>query len=115
VNKKGNPLFRAGNTIARGNAGGGRRKTDLARMLEQFAPRVVEVIEERLNSADAPERWRVVKELLPYLWPKKQSVAVAREGEETPSLTDYLAAQEHTAAAVQPALPAAKETAHDHH
>jgi hypothetical protein len=84
-------------------------------MLERFTPRVVEVIEERLNSADAYERWSAVKELLPYLWPKKQAVVVAKAGEEAPSLTDYLAARHRPVDTEQPALSAPMNSTDDHH
>ncbi len=90
MNPHGNPIFTKGNQLARGNPGGGRRKTDLARMLGRFAPRVVEIIEERLSSPDAFERWNAAKEVMPYLWGKKAAVAVT-QGEQPPSLHEYLA------------------------
>ena len=105
MNPYGNPSFTRGNQLARGNPGGGRKKADLARMLERFAPRVVEIIEERLSSPDAFERWITAKEVMPYLWGKKAAVAVTQEG-QPPSLHEYLAWRSESG---EPAPPAPTE------
>ena len=110
MNQTGNLKFIRGNKVALGNRGGGRRKADLAQMLERFAPRVIEVIEEQLRDPEPGVRWVAAKELLPYLWGRKSAVQVTQEGDK-PTLQDYLAAKQAGAnAAVPPPSPEPQAT-----
>ena len=91
MNKRGNPLFSRGNQLAR-RARGVPKKPPVAHLLEEFAPDVVNVVRAMLTGDDPQARWTCAKEILPYLWPKRASVAVQ---DEKPALTlaDYLNAK----------------------
>jgi hypothetical protein len=82
------PRFRPGKREAI-KARGKPKKPVIARLLAQFAPRVITVVEEMLTSPDPQMRWTCAKEIIPYLWSKKAAVAVQEE-KPLPSLTEYL-------------------------
>ena len=91
MNKRGNPLFARGNRLAQ-KARGVPKKPVIAHLLEDFAPDVVKVVRTMLTSDDPQMQWTCAKEILPYLWPKKSSVAV--QDEKPPvTLADYLNAK----------------------
>jgi hypothetical protein len=83
--------FQPGNQLAK-KARGTPKRPKIAFMLEQFAPNVIQVVRDMLNSENKQDRWTAAKEVLPYLWGKKSTVSVAPQ-EEKGSLADYLAAQ----------------------
>ncbi|HEV8715909.1 MAG TPA: hypothetical protein VGX03_24160 [Candidatus Binatia bacterium] len=87
------PRFRPGKREAI-KARGKTKKPVIAHLLEQFAPRVITVVEEMLTSPDPQMRWTCAKEILPYLWPKKAAVAVQEE-KPVPSLAEYLAVKQN--------------------
>src|SRR5262245_12901502 len=101
MSQRGNPGFIKVNKVALGNRGGGRKKAEIARLLEQFTPDVVAVVKEMLTAADPQMRWTCAKEILPYIWGKKSTVAVTAEGEPV-TLSEYLAAKQSET--VQPSI-----------
>jgi hypothetical protein len=102
MNKGGNPLFSRGNQLAR-KARGVPKKPAIAHLLEEFAPDVVNVVRAMLTSDDPQAQWTCAKEILPYLWPKKASVAV-QDDKPAASLADYLNAKTPPASESSPSV-----------
>jgi hypothetical protein len=114
------PRFESGNQEAR-KARGKPKKPEIAHLLERFAPRVLEVVEEMLNAADPRDRWTAAREVMPYLWGKRSAVTVQQEGEPIPTLSDYLATRRQaetltslSQADIEPTLPVQEGTQDDH-
>jgi hypothetical protein len=84
-----NPYMVKGHKI---NVGRTRKeKRSLTLMLEQFTPRVLEIIEHRLTRGDEVDQWVTTKELLPYLFIKRvAAVPSPAPAGETPDLKQYL-------------------------
>src|SRR4029434_3998886 len=72
--------FQPGNQLAR-KARGTPKRPKIAFMLEQFAPNVIQVVRDMLNSENKQDRWTAAKEVLPYLWGKKSTVQVGAQDE----------------------------------
>lgn len=96
------PRFERGNQAAR-KARGTPKKPHIAHLLQQFAPDVASVVKEMLTSTELQERWTCAKEILPYLWPKRASVAVQEE-KPVPTLADYLNAKTPPTAESSPSV-----------
>src|SRR5215510_2796025 len=88
MNPRGNPFFVKGNQLGQKGRGKPKRPA-IAHMLQQFAPKVVVVIQQMLSSDDQQDRWTCAKEIMPYLWPKKAAIT-AHEEKSVPTLADYL-------------------------
>jgi hypothetical protein len=84
--------FLPGNTFSR-KARGIPKRPKIAGMLEQFAPDVIQVVRDMLNSKNTQERWTAAKEVMPYLWGKRSTVQVGPQEKDPGSLSDYIAAR----------------------
>jgi hypothetical protein len=68
-----------------------KEKRPLTEMLAQFTPRVLEIIDFRLQQGDQVDQWLTVKELMPYLFVKRvAAVPSPAPAGETPDLKQYL-------------------------
>jgi hypothetical protein len=63
-NPHGNPLFTKGNRMGLRNKGN-RDRPSVKALLDRFAPRVMEIIDQRLTTGDEIDQWQTAKELMP--------------------------------------------------
>jgi hypothetical protein len=89
MGQRGNPFMVKGNKLATGPHK--PKKALLKAELESLTPRVLEIIRKRLYSDDATDQYLMMKELLPYCFPKKAPVVTAPTASgESLELKDYL-------------------------